>query len=189
MSDKILKLLVVVAFFAVISGSVAAAKTESEIESTITETLLQRHPSDNADWWRGLGPGTSKIIIRMYEGESSVYRRIRLLEGLRWFGDDKTVLAFIKKQVEKSSNVPLKTAALKAVGKAGGAKEVDYLGKYLKHQDARTRLAAAETLLEIDDKQARVLVEKFKTEEKAEWVVKKLNKKKKSGPPFGKSVR
>ena len=151
----------------------AAAKSAAEIQEDIEMVLKQRHPTDTGDWWKGLGPNAPSVIMKMYEDSEHIYHRIRLLQGLGWF-DDPASVEFIKQQAQSTPDDVIRNAAIKSVGISQGAKEEEFIAKFLKHSDPQTRLAAAETLKRINDAQARAILEKYMAEEKAQWILQRL---------------
>src|SRR5207247_1806094 len=80
---------------------------------------------------------------------------------------------------DSTDNTVMRNAAIHAIGVSQGDKETDYLQKFLKHPDSRTRLAAAQTLQKIVDvslaaEQAKKVLAEYKTNEKEAWAVKRL---------------
>lgn len=173
-----------------VSGPAAGAaysRTEAELEEAVRETLMSRHPDDTPEWWRGLGPAAPKVLMRMYEGESSVYHRMRLIEGLSAFVDDASAVGFIKEQADRTSEDVIRNNAIRMIGlthypKAGGgggagsagSDEEDWLSHHLSHPDPHTRVAAATALRRAGSRAALAKVDRFMAEEKLPWVVAKL---------------
>jgi hypothetical protein len=155
-------------------ASPAWAMTDGEIEEAIQNTIAQRHPKDDASFWRGLGPSAPRIMISMYERAGSLYQRLRLVEALGYFGDAPVAMEFARRQAENAREDVVRNGAIKAVGAGQGAAAVEFVSRYLGHEDAQTRLTAAQTLRKIDDPQARARVDRFMKEEKAAWLVAKL---------------
>lgn len=155
----------------------AALKTDDEIEKAIKQVLMERHPTDTKEWWQGLGPQTSKIVIRMHESTSNIYHRIRLLQALAWF-DDAVSASFVKEQLKDSKNAVVQQAALRTLALSQGDKEVDTLSGYLSHSNPSVRLAAARSLKLIEerspDSKASAQLAEYRKSEKAGWVLAQL---------------
>ena len=149
----------------------ATPRTDAEIEETARNILMSRHPDDTPEFWRGLGAGTPRVLIRMYESESSVYRRMRLIEGISAFVDDSVAVEFIKGQADRTSEGVIRNNAIRMIGVAQGAREEEWLAKYLVHPDPHTRVAAVGALKRAG---ADARVEKFLNEEKVPWVKAKI---------------
>lgn len=158
----------------VAAASNSYARTDAEIRESVQELLMERHPKDTPEWWRGLGANAPAVLIAMYEESSHTYHRIRLLQGLGWF-DSPVAVEFLKKQADGATDDVLRNTSLRSIGFAGGARETEFLSKFLSHSDPQTRLTAAETLKKIHDPRAQALVEKFIREEKTPWIVAKLH--------------
>jgi hypothetical protein len=152
----------------------AAPLTEAEIQQSVTTTLMNRHPDDTPEWWRKLGAQAPRILMRMYEADSSTYHRMRLIEGLSAFTDDPVALAFIKQQAERSPDDVIRNNAIRVVGMAQGAREEAFLTQFLAHEDPNTRIAAALALKKLGTSSASARVESFMAEEKTAWVLAKL---------------
>ena len=174
MYDNLKSLCVICAVLVSVVVGDAYAKTDAEIETAISERLTERHPTDTQQWWLGLGATAPKIIIVMYEKTTVVYHRVRLLEGLAWFKEDAKALEFLKQQAEKADNQAIRNTALRGVGKSQGAKEVEFVSKFLIHTEQQTRLTAAEALKTMNDPKAKAVYEKYLAEEKTPWIVQKL---------------
>lgn len=151
----------------------AFAKTDAEIEEMIQEALMERHPQDTPDWWRGLGPRAPQVIIGLYEHSTHTYQRLRLLQGLGWF-DSPEVSDFLKRQAEHAADDVIRTTAIRSVGYSQGVKEADFIAKFLENSDPQMRYAAAETLRQMKDVRALELVEQYLKREKLAWISQKL---------------
>ncbi|MBY0469593.1 HEAT repeat domain-containing protein [bacterium] len=147
------------------------SKTPQEIQQEISTVLMMRHSPAQADWWLRLGPGTSSVILSMYQSTTDAYRRVRLLEGLAWFSDDAEAVRFLKQQADGSDNTTVRNSAIKAVGQSQGVKEADFISKFLKSEDGQTRVAAARALMAMDDAGAQKLVDDYQKTEKQAWVL------------------
>lgn len=151
-----------------------APRSEEEIEAQIQDVLMQRHPTDTAEWWRSLGPSTPKVVIRMYEKSSNAYHRLRLIQALGWFPEDAAAVDFLKSQAESTDESVVRLTAIKALGVSQGAKETEFIAKYLRHSDPQTRMAAALALQKMGDARAASIVDQYMKEEKASWIVSRL---------------
>ena len=152
------------------------AYTDSQIQQRVGGRLLDRTPTDTPAWWQGLGDNAVNVIIGMYIAETNHFHRIRLIQGLGWI-DSPQAVDFIKQQAQDTELDTLRNAAIRAVARGGGAKEEDWVAQWLKSDDPQTRLAAAESLRDIKDARAKDLYVAYLKEEKAPWLVDKLNGK------------
>lgn len=174
-------------------SSLHAARSAAEIRSAIEATLAQRHPTDTPEWWKGLGPEAVPVIIAMAQSTKTAYHRVRLVEALRNF-DDPAALAYLKQEAENPSKEGgqeiVRNTAIKSVAQSQGAKETDFLSKFLAHAAPQTRLDAAVSLKEIAEgsPEARAKIEprlkEFESKEKTEWVLKRYTKGKAQGQPL-----
>jgi hypothetical protein len=161
--------------FCILSGVLAAtcfsvfAAESSLLEEVIKEKISERHPTDTPSWWRSLGSEAPKVMISLYDQESGIYQRLRLVEALGWFNDPEAI-AFLKKQSENASQDVIRNGAIRAVGNAAGASEVEFIGKFLDHEDPQTRVAAGQALRKFSDPQAVALLRKFYDKESLPWV-------------------
>ncbi len=153
----------------------AYSKTDFEIDEEIQNVVSQRHPKDTPEWWRGLGPTAPRVMIALYEKSDQTYVRLRLVEGLAYFSEDSKAVEFLKQQADLTSDDVIRNSAIRSVGISQGAKEIDFVSKYLHHTDAQTRLMAAQTIQGINDPQVKTLLEQYKKEEKAKWIIDRLN--------------
>ncbi len=172
-SKWLLTLLLTVNFMLPLYASPASFSPD-QIQEAIDETLAQRHPKDNAQWWRSLGEGAPPIIIRMFEDSKQVFRRVRLLQGLGWF-DDPVALDFIKKQaLAAGDDNSIRNAAIKTVGVTQGVKELGFVSEFLKHPHPQTRWTAADVIRRMHDPRADQALQEYLKGEKVEWIVSKV---------------
>lgn len=150
-----------------------AAASDQEIREQVSEVLQQRHPTDTPEWWRGLGANAPRVIIAMVGEEGSTYKKLRLLGGLGAF-DTPEAAEFLRKQAEDARESVVRTTAIRSLGASQGAKELDTISKFLQHDDAQTRLAAAQTLEKMNDPRAKDAFERYAREEKVPWVRQRL---------------
>ncbi len=146
------------------------AKTDVEVKEAVLAELMDRHPATGAEWWKALGPNTPKVLISMYETDSSTYHRMRLLEGLGAFAEDTRATEFIKQQARSTPDDVIRNVALKALG-SQGSKEEDFVAGFLTHNDPHTRVYAADALKRIGTLTAQSRVDQFLNGEKTPWVV------------------
>ncbi|MGK5082075.1 HEAT repeat domain-containing protein [Bdellovibrionota bacterium FG-1] len=151
-----------------------SASTDAEIEESVRVMIMDRHPHESPAWWRSLGPQTPKILTKMYETEPSTYRKMRLIEGLSAFTDDAVAVDFIKSQAEHTPDDVIRTNAIRMIGVAQGAREEEWLSKFLKHDDPHTRVAAGTALKRSGSSSALARVEQWFVSEKQSWVVAKV---------------
>lgn len=167
------KILLTLTITFLISQPLAFAKTEAEIEQAIQDVLSQRHPEDTPAWWRSLGKDAPTVIIRMYEKSTDIYHKLRLVQALAWFDDPQSV-EFVKTQATSTEFGVVRNAAVKTVGISKGAEEIEFISKFLSHNDIQTRVAAAEALKRMGDARADAKVNAYLEKEKAPWVGQKL---------------
>lgn len=166
--------LVILALFAFpVSATPSWAKSDAEVRDAIEDILVDRHPKDTPEWWRSLGANAPGVIISIYEGTGHTYRRLKLLQGLGSF-DTPEAIEFLKKQAETTPDDVVRNTAIRSVGAAAGAREEEFLAKYLAHEDPQTRFAAAETLRKLNDPRANAIVDKYLKNEKVPWIEGKL---------------
>lgn len=152
----------------------AFARSSAEIEAMIEDVLAERHPTDQPNWWRALGANAPQIIIGMYENSSHTYQRLRLLQGLGAF-DTPEAGQFLKRQAEEATDDVIRNTSIRSVGNSQGAKETEFIAKFLKNTDPQTRYAAAETLRRLNDARANEVLEQYLKTEKLPWISQKLN--------------
>ncbi len=147
--------------------SVLAAN--QDLEEIIQEKISERHPTDTPAWWQSLGPEAPKTMIALYEKAPGIYQRLRLVEALGWYQDPEA-LAFLKKLAESSTQDVIRNGSIRAIGNSAGASEVDFIGKFLDHEDPQTRVAAGQALRKIATPRANALLQKFYEKEQMPWV-------------------
>ncbi|MBI4925370.1 MAG: hypothetical protein HY843_05550 [Bdellovibrio sp.] len=157
--------------------SVSFAKTDLEIEEAIHDVISQRHPKDTPGWWLDLGPGAPSVIISMYEKTTQTYTKVRLVEGLAFFKDDSRALEFLKQQAEKTDEDVIRHSVIRNIGFTHGVAEIDFLSKYLHHADSQTRLVTAQAIQKIANSRSQDIIERYKKEEKARWILDRLDGK------------
>jgi hypothetical protein len=150
------------------------AKTSAEIQESIQAQMFDRHPDENLDVWRKLGSEASSIAIQMFEETDRVDHRMKLIYGLGAF-DTPATGEFLKRQAQDSdSQDVIQYAAIRSLGESQGAKEADFIAKFLKSEDPQARLAAAETLKKMNHPKADAILDQYKTEEKTPWLLARL---------------
>ncbi|MCM2279488.1 MAG: hypothetical protein NDJ89_15540 [Oligoflexia bacterium] len=152
---------------------VAHAAGDAEIQEQVGEIIRQRHPTDTPETWRGLGPAAPRNIIEMYLKSDHILHRVRLLQGLGWF-DTPEASEFLKAQASATNEDAIRTTAVRSVAHSQGAKETEFLAKFLEHPDVQTRFAAADALKRLNDPRADELVASYLKKEKAPWIAGKL---------------
>lgn len=153
--------------------SSAGAHAES-VREKIELMLLERHPDDGASRWTALGSDAPGVIIRMIEGADRVPHKIRLLGALRFFPDSAEAVEYLKRQAETSSSPLVQRSAVRSVGASQGAKEAEFVAKFLASGDANLRVAAAQSLQAMRDPGADARLKKHLATEKTAWVVAKV---------------
>lgn len=151
-----------------------AGGTDADIRHSIDEILMQRHPKDTAQTWRGLGPSTPKVIVAMATETGHTYVKIRLIQALAYFPEDAAAQAFVKEQGERATDDVIRHAAIRSVGRAQGDAGVEWISQFLDDKNPQTRLTAAEALQRIGTDSARSKVETYLKREKLPWVAKRL---------------
>ena len=167
--------ILLLSFIAALEIQVQPARADA-LEDSIQGALMSRHPTDTRDWWRGLGesgPVTAKII-EISQADGNTYHRLRLIEALGWFPESAAAVDFIKQQGQTTPDDVIRNAAVKTVGISQGAREEEFIAKYLAHPDPHTREVAAEALRRVGTPRAKERVERFLKEVKTPWLVAKL---------------
>ncbi len=162
----------------------AGARTDREIEQAISQLLVERHPNDTPDWWRGLGPQAPRVIIAMAERADDLYQRVRLVAALAHFPENARAVEYLREQAESTPEPVLREKAVRAIGISQGPKELDFLGKFLAHPDPQTRLAAAEALRGMDDAAAEARLEEYLKTEKAPFIAQRVRREKVRARPM-----
>lgn len=155
----------------------AQTKSEAEIKEAIRQVFAERHPRDTREWWQHLGPGAPKVIMSLYESETEIYRRLRLVQGLGYCLEDPKTAEFLKGIADSSNESALKNAAIRSLGASQGARETEFIAKFLKSGDAQTRFTAAEALKRMGDPKATAILDAHMKEEKAPWISARLEGK------------
>ncbi|MDR3606516.1 MAG: HEAT repeat domain-containing protein [Oligoflexia bacterium] len=158
-----------VAFFGASGRTVSAAMSEQQIHDAVENVLAQIHPTDTPAWWRSLGPQAPKVMISMYDQESFVYHRLRLVQALAWF-DDPSGTAFLEKQASETTDDVIRNGAIQSLGTSQGAREDDFIAGFLTNDNPQTRLVAAEALRKAGDAKAQDELTRFLANEKIQWV-------------------
>ncbi len=161
-------------FSAAAATSARAAASDSQIREQIQNVLMQLHPTDTAAWWQALGPAAPAVMIAMYDQESFVYHRLRLVQALAWF-DDPAATAFLEKQAQDTPDDVIRNGAIQSLGTSQGAREDDFIAGFLSSSDPHTRLIAAQTLRKAGDQKAQAYLASFLANEKAQWVKDQYN--------------
>jgi hypothetical protein len=151
------------------AGAAFAQRTDAEIQAAIENVIMQYHPTDTASWWRSLGPDTPSVIQSMYDQQSFVYNRLRLVQALAWF-DDPTATAFLEKVAQDSVDDVIRNGAIQSLGTSQGAREEDFVAGFLTSDDPQTRLVAAQALRKVGDTKAQGYLTRFVADEKVQWV-------------------
>lgn len=173
-------LLLVIIFMSVsnLSGlkSSWATLTPGEIQDAIEQELSLRHPDHNGQWWRDLGPAASDVILSMYQNQNLLfYHRIRLLEALAWFPENKQAVELLKQEATSKTNLTLQETAIRALGRSQGVKVSEFLSQGFNSKFPRIRAASGEALSEIAHPEAEKLLTRFLSDEKQTWVVKRIH--------------
>jgi len=158
-----------------LSWSPNADSASSELEKQIETIISMRHPpSDEAQWWRSLGPDAPPVIQAMYREESGTYRRQRLLQGLAWYGDEASQ-AFLREEADRQENSMVKRSAIRALARSDAPGNLEFLEKFLDHHDGQIRYATARALQRWHSvASVREVLDRHRRGEKVEWVKKKL---------------
>jgi hypothetical protein len=180
MYNNIIKWIFSILIILILSG-VAHSKTDLEIENAIQTELMNRHPSDNGEFWTELGANAPDIIIQKYLKSDNPYHRTRLLAGLGFFPDNSRAVDFLKEQAESTNEVIIRNSAIRSIAYSQGVNELEFLSRFLKSDDAQTRLATAQALQKIKNPRARALIDGLMQSENNPWIKDQLQK---SLPPM-----
>ncbi len=153
----------------------AWARSDEEVRAAIEDVLIQRHPRDTPQWWRGLGENAPSVIIEMYPARTKIYHRVRLVEALGNFEPTREVLEFLKSQAGDSTEDVIRNSAVYAIGRSAAEKEIDFLENYLAHKDPHTRFAAARAFTQMKGARPKEILERYRSNEKATWIIAKLD--------------
>ena len=156
---------------ALLLPGIAAASGDADIQHAVETVIMDRHPHDTPDWWRGLGAGAPAVIEQLYGTDTSTYHQMRLLEGLGAFTDDSAAVSFIEQQAEQTPDAVVRNAAIRSIAAGQGASQEDWVAKFLHNEDPHTRLLAAELLRKMGTASASAKVSEFMSGEKQPWVL------------------
>jgi hypothetical protein len=156
-------------FLAALFAISLAQADEGAIRAQIQEVLVQRHPSESEDWWRGLGSETPGLIIGMYQSSNNTLHQIHLLQGLSAFHDDSRAAEFLRGETKSGTSV-IRGAALGALGASQGEKALDTLALGLKNPDVQTRFAAAKAIHRLGGRAAKETLENYLKSERVDWI-------------------
>ncbi len=153
------------ALLVVISSSATARADDADIQRKVQALLAPLHPADTPDDWRALGPDAPRVIIAMIGRTDRIRERHRLTSVLGYFPDDPAALAYLKRQAEGAPDEVIRVAAVRSVGQAAGVKESSFVAQFLASEDPDLRVAAGQTLRQMNDPQAEALLEPFLAKE------------------------
>ncbi len=150
--------------------------SEARVRGTIQGWLVQIHPTDTPEAWRGLGAETPSVIVKMLGQVENSRHRHRLLTALGFFPEDPVALERLREEAIRTDNEVMRQAAIQAVGKTDTAREAQFVGTFLKSMDPGTRLAAARALRGMKNSQAQETYSEFLEREKRQgsWLADQL---------------
>jgi hypothetical protein len=177
MKTALIGIVVLGALF-VSSPRTAWAMGDDQVHQAIEDKLSERHPQDSAAAWQSLGSDAVPVIISMYGSTDYISHRVRLAQALGYF-DDARAVDFLEKLAQSSGEDVVVNSSLRALGNSPrDVGEEDFISKFLKNDDPQTRLAAAEALNRIIEKQgdshARDMLAAFLLQEKQPWIVSRV---------------
>jgi len=144
------RILVIGVMVGLLSGIVANAKAPEDVRKEVEDALMDLHPTQDASWWKALGPEAPPVLVKMYQETRDTFRKVRLLEGLGYFGEP-SVGDFLKDQAQNAKENALTKTSIRSLGSSQGIKEESFISNFLHHKDAHIRLAAAQTLKNMHD--------------------------------------
>lgn len=147
----------------------------SDLKSQIQMMLEERHPSGDLGEWKKLGSRAPEIMIHLIETSQRMDQQARLLAGLGAFETPQVVRYLKKKSNSTTTDSILRCEAIRSLGRSQNRKELKFISGFLKHEDPQTRLAAAETLKEMNHFEADLILGDYVTHEKTHWIVSRLN--------------
>jgi HEAT repeat protein len=174
MRSKLISYLIV-AFCSIIYGSYTFAQDDDTVRYSIQAVLKVRHPTDNADWWRALGPTAPLTIISLYGEDKNIYHQIRLLAALAWFNLPEAT-QLLKQEAQSNSNSVIQNTALRALATSQGEREEDFLNQAIKSDDPQKRLAVANGLAASESPRSQTIIRSMLKNEQTEWVAVKIRK-------------
>ena len=151
----------------------ALALTDGEVRESIQTVLSTRHPQENADYWRSLGPNAPDVIIALYKEEKNVFKKVRLIDALAWY-DSANATYFLKQESENSANQVLQRSALRALAIAQGSREEEFLSHELDKSSPSTRVSVGKALRRRGASE-REVAKRLVQREKNEWVKQQLD--------------
>jgi hypothetical protein len=168
MAGRLLPVMLLAVVGSAAIARIAAAETDSELEERIQEVLTQRHPTDGASFWQGLGPEGPRVVRSMIAKAPSTYHRSRLIEALGYFSD-----AASREEIRRwglSQEPPaLRIAGIRAAGRVGF--EPEFFEKVLQDPDPQIRLSGARVLKSLPGSSSKRVLSEFLAREKVTWVV------------------
>ncbi len=152
-------------FFALSSLALADAGLRAKIEAIIRV----RHPQEAGETratWLALGKDAPPVIREMARETTSTADKMRLTQGLAWFGEPAD-LEWIKNEARKTEKSVVRNNAIRTVVATRGAAESAFYSEFLQHPDAQTRVEAARALKKSGDFEG---VKKWEEAEPVDWV-------------------
>lgn len=148
---------------------------ERKLRDTIEQAIVSQGKRNNARWWKELGSNAPSVIIKMYNESASRLEKIRLIEALGHY-DLPNGVNFLKGEVARTKNNVIRQVAIRSLSRSQGIKEIEFYLSLLSHHDPHTRLEAALSLKRTNDPNALMELRHFTSNEKTEWLVKRLEK-------------
>ena len=149
--------------------------TDAELQERALAKIRERHPSATCEWWTSQGVRMPRVIEQMLGSPERLLDRFRLIEGLGCFTDEDSVKK-VRETAEQADSSVLRMTAVRAAARGSAPGTADWLRSFISHEDARTRVAAADALQMTGDPRAAGWIDEQAKNEKEAWVVRKLKK-------------
>ncbi len=163
---------VVLSLYAVLgfAGSTTAPPVSDEVKTAI---YAEGKPVD-ASWLKSRSTNADSLIA-LYQNESHIRHRLRLIQTLGNFSDIRTV-NFLKERISPTENKIVRMNAIRALANSLNVQSVPVLQTLLGDTNPHIRVQTAETLLDLNTPEANASVQNFLSSEKVDWVSAKVRK-------------
>lgn len=157
-------------------SATASALTDMEIQTRVEEALGARHPTQDAIWYRNLGSNAPPVLMRMYQGSTNTYHRIRLVEGLSAFSDDPSVANFLRQELKDNKQSAERRSLAESLYKHSKEKSLEDLQGLLSDEDPQMRKKVAHLFKKTPGEKAKRVYEHYRQQEKESWILADLDK-------------
>lgn len=162
----------------------AFAFTDGEIENKVRESLNDRHPTTNEQFYLGLGDNAPPVLIKMYQTSTNTYHRIRLIEGLENFKSNEAVTEFLQSELKNNAQSAERRSLARNLILQCGDKCIGDVEPLLADADSQMRLVVAQTLKELGTTRAQQLLQKYESTEHEKWIIERVHSQQTSVAPL-----